>query len=66
MFSSVNDTEIPLLRNHVHNITTAGKRPEVEILVEKLGQFVFDHKLQKYIAEDIPLVRSIENNWRGQ
>ena len=56
VFSVLNDTEIPLLRDHVHTITNEGKRPDVEIMVENLGQFVFDHKLQKYVAENIPVV----------
>jgi len=49
VFSSVGDTQIPALRDYIHEMTAARQQQSLERLVQNLGRYVSD--LYIYLAE---------------
>ena len=54
IFNSIEDTEVPRLRNYVHEMTRVRKRQCVERLIRSLGRYVFD--LQHYTGDNMTVV----------
>ncbi|XP_045194118.2 uncharacterized protein LOC123549787 [Mercenaria mercenaria] len=49
VFNSLEDTQIPALRQYVHEMTSVRRRQWLERLIRNVGRFVFD--LQMYVSE---------------
>ncbi|XP_021368917.1 uncharacterized protein LOC110460370 isoform X2 [Mizuhopecten yessoensis] len=50
VFSSTEETQIPVLRRYIHELTSVRRQQHVDRLIRTLGQFVFD--IQSYIMAD--------------
>ncbi|XP_069113087.1 microtubule-associated protein futsch-like [Argopecten irradians] len=50
VFSTTEDTQIPVLRRYIHELTSSRRQQHIDRLIRTLGQFVFD--VQSYIMAD--------------
>ncbi|XP_033730770.1 uncharacterized protein LOC117320229, partial [Pecten maximus] len=50
VFNTTEDTQIPMLRRYIHELTSSRRQQHVDRLIRTLGQFVFD--VQSYIMAD--------------